>query len=86
MFQIISYLSDHQLAKINKEKVKVKVNKCNNQNFRKKFIVDNIAIIDETQIVQSFNKFFTKIGPKFAIKIKIPTIKLEEHLEQCDTI
>ena len=84
MFQIISYLSDHQLAKINKEKVKV--NKCNNQNFRKKFIVDNIAIIDETQIVQSFNKFFTKIGPKFAIKIKIPTIKLEEHLEQCDTI
>ena len=74
------------MAKINKEKVKVKVNKCNNQNFRKKFIVDNIAIIDETQIVQSFNKFFTKIGPKFAIKIKIPTIKVEEHLEQCDTI
>ena len=74
------------MAKINKEKVKVKVNKCNNQNFRKKFIVDNIAIIDETQIVQSFNKFFTKIGPKFAIKIKIPMIKLEEHLEQRDTI
>ena len=74
------------MAKINKEKVKVKVNKCNNQNFRKKFIVDNIAIIDETQIVQSFYKSFAKIGPKFAIKIKIPTIKLEEHLEQCDTI
>ena len=74
------------MAKINKEKVKVKVNKCNNQNFRKKFIVDNIAIIDETQTVQSFYKFFTKIGPKFAIKIKISTIKLEEHLEQCDTI
>ena len=32
--------------------------KCDSQNFPKKFIVDNMAIIDETQIAENFNKFF----------------------------
>lgn len=63
-----------------------KVNKCNNQNFCKKFIVDNITIIDETQIVESFNNFFTKVGPKFTKEIKIPMIKFKDNFEQCDTM
>ena len=54
--------------------------KCNNQNFSKKVIVDNIAITDETQIAEIFNKFFTKIGPKLAKEIETSTIKFDDYL------
>ena len=60
--------------------------KCDYQNFPKEFTVDNIAIIDVKQILESFNKFITKIGPKLAKEIKTSTIKFEDYLEQCATI
>ena len=64
--------------------------KCSNQNFPKKVIIDNIAqhmiITDETQIAKTFNKFFTKVGPKRAKKIETSTIKFDDDLEQCNTI
>ena len=60
--------------------------KCDYQNFPKEFTVDNIAIIDVKQILESFNKFITKIGPKLAKEIKTSTIKFEDYLEQCGTI
>ena len=60
--------------------------KCNNQNFPKKVIVDNIAIRDETQIAENFNKFFTEIGPKLAKEIQTSTIKFDDYVEQCNTI
>ena len=34
--------------------------KINNQHFLTKFIVDNIAATDETQIADKFNKFFSR--------------------------
>ena len=55
--------------------------KCNNQNFTKKAIIDKIAITDETQIAENFNKFFTEIGPKLAKEIETPTIKFNDCLE-----
>ena len=48
--------------------------KCNNQNFRKKVMLGNIFITDETQIAESFNKLFKEIGPKLAKEIEIPKI------------
>ena len=48
--------------------------KCNNQNFRKKVMLGNIFITDETQIAESFNKLFKEIGPKLAKQIEIPKI------------
>ena len=60
--------------------------KCNNQNFPKKIIADNIAITYETQIAENFNKFFTETGPKFAKEIETTTIKFDDYLKQCDTI
>ena len=55
---------------------------CDSQSFHKEFTVDNIAITDETQIVESFNKFITKIGPKRVKEIKTPTIIINDYLEQ----
>ena len=60
--------------------------KCNNQNFSKKVIVDNILLTDETQIAEHFNKVFTKICPKLAKKIETSTMKFDDYLQQCDTI
>ena len=53
---------------------------CNNQNFPKKVIVDNIAITDESQIINNFNKFFTEIGPKLSNEIETSTIKFDGYL------
>ena len=63
-----------------------KVNVTNNQNFPKKVIVDNIAITDETQIAENFNKCFTEIGPKLTKEIETSTRKFDDYLEQCNTI
>ena len=52
--------------------------KCNDQNFPKKVIVDNMVIIDETQIAENFNEFFREIRPKLAKKIETPTIKFDD--------
>ena len=48
--------------------------KCNNQNFPKTVIVDNIATTDETQIAENLNNFFTEIGPKLAKEIETSII------------
>ena len=60
--------------------------KCDNQNFPKKVIIDNIAITDERQVAENFNKLFTEIDLKLAKKSETPTIKFDNDLEQCDTI
>ena len=52
--------------------------KCNDQNFPKKVIVDNMVIIDETQIAENFNEFFREIRPKLAKEIERPTIKFDD--------
>ena len=40
-----------------------------------------MIITDETQIAKTFNKFFTKVGPKRAKKIETSTIKFDDDLE-----
>ena len=58
--------------------------KRNNQNFPKKVIVNNIAITDETQIAENFNKFFTEIGRKLASTINLMIIS--NNVLYCQTI
>ena len=41
---------------------------------------------DDTQTAESFNKFFTEIGPKLAREIETFSMKFDDYLEQCNTI
>ena len=56
--------------------------KCNNQNFLKKVIVDNIVITDETQIAETF---FTENVPERAETLKHRQ-QNDDYLEQYDTM
>ena len=60
--------------------------KCNNQNFPERVIVDYIATTDETQIAENLISVLTEINPKHAKEIETHTIKFDGCLEQCDTI
>ena len=41
---------------------------------------------DDTQTAESFNKFFTEIGPKLARETETFSMKFDDYLEQCNTI
>ena len=54
----------------NIKKNSVTKGKCNNQNFPKKIIVDNIAITDETQMPRILMSFLQKLAQNLLKKLK----------------
>ena len=59
--------------------------KCKQQNLPKKILVDKISITETESIAESFNKYFTQIGPKLAKDIGTSTKSFNEYIKKHDT-
>ena len=59
--------------------------KCKQQNLPKKILVDKISITETESIAESFNKYFTHIGPKLAKDIGTSTKSFNEYIKKHDT-
>ena len=57
--------------------------KCKQQNLPKKILVDKISITETESIAESFNKYFTHIGPKLAKDTS--TKSFNEYIKKHDT-
>ena len=59
--------------------------KYKQQNLPKKILVDKISITETESIAESFNKYFTQIGPKLAKDIGTSTKSFNEYIKKHDT-
>ena len=59
--------------------------KWKQQNLPKKILVDKIGLTETESIAESFNKYFTQIGPKVAKDIGTSTKSFNEFINKHDT-
>ena len=59
--------------------------KYKQKNLPKKILVDKISITETESIAESFNKYFTQIGPKLAKNIGTSTKSFNEYIKKHDT-
>ena len=59
--------------------------KYKQQNLPKKILVDKKSITETESIAESFNKYFTQIGPKLAKDIGTSTKSFNEYIKKHDT-
>ena len=59
--------------------------KYKQQNLPKKILVEKISITETESIAESFNKYFSQIGPKLAKDIGTPTKSFNEYIKKHDT-
>ena len=59
--------------------------KYKQQNLLKKILVDKKSITETESIAESFNKYFTQIGPKLAKDIGTSTKSFNEYIKKHDT-
>ena len=60
--------------------------KYKQQNLPKKILVDKKSITETESIAESFNKYFTQIGPNLAKDIDTSTKSFDEYIKKHDTI
>ena len=64
----------------------IRKEKYKQQNLPKKILVDKKSITETESIAESFNKYFTQIGPNLAKDIDTSTKSFDEYIKKHDTI
>ena len=56
--------------------------KCSQQNFTKKIVMNNKNIANVELIAENFNKYFNKIAAKLAREIETSSIKFDKYISK----